>query len=74
MVVEINDYQNPDVECNECGESDWSRFENGTPPSYPQGKNSGSDVTRYQYNCNNCGGDGRIYEENGHNRLSGKMR
>lgn len=73
MVVKIENFENPDIECNECGESDWSKFQQGTPPRYPGGK-SGSDVVRRQYSCNNCDGHAQIYTEGGHHRLTGNMR
>lgn len=76
---DVENFENPGIECNRCGESDWFYFEDSTPPSYPQGRD-GSDVTRHQYECKNCREEddkqshARIYEENGHLRFTGNMR
>lgn len=61
---------NPDRECNECGENDWKKFEERKPSHLP----GNSDVIKHYYYCKNCSSHAYIYEEGGHTRYTGAFR
>lgn len=68
--TEEDPLENPDRECNNCGNTDWNRYEQRKPGHLP----GDSDVIKHYYVCTECDSDGYIYEEGGHLRHSGKMR
>lgn len=65
---------NPDRECDICGERDWEEIDERPPPNYPDS----SDVVRHIFKCTNCDDNdrashGRIHEENGRLIYSGNF-
>jgi rubredoxin len=62
--------ENPDRDCNNCGNREWKKFEAREPTDYPDA----SEVTKHYFKCSNCGGHGFVFEENGHLRYTYNLR
>lgn len=61
---------NPDEPCNNCGNTEWTKFEERTPSEYPDA----SDVVKHYFSCTECGGHGYIFETGGTLQYSANLR
>lgn len=61
------------VECNECGASDWSKMQEN---DYPERRRERDRTVEKIYRCTQCGNEGKrfVHNNGGPDILSGAMR
>lgn len=68
IVMEVpDDLSRP---CNDCGGTEWVKFEESKPSDYP----GTSDVVKHYFKCTGCGGHGYIYENSAGLQYTGNLR
>jgi DNA-directed RNA polymerase subunit RPC12/RpoP len=62
-----------DINCTECGSSDWSKV---LSDDYPEHRRERERTVKTVYTCNDCGAEGRHFEHQheGTEQYSGAIR